>query len=605
MSRSLTLLALLALSLAAPVRAQTTASVAYDVAFPNAVHHEARITMTLTDVPPGPLELRMSRASPGRYALHEFAKNVYSVEVTDGSGRPLRTTRMTPYGWTVPEHDETVRVAYTLYADRAGGTYTGIDLTHAHMNMPATFMFAPDMQDRPIRLVLHPLDGWKTATQLPSVPGEAETYSAPDLQYFMDSPTELSDHDERVWQVPGGQTIRIEMHHQGTAAELDDYTAKAKRITAAEMKVFGEYPAYDYGTYTFIADYLPWDAGDGMEHRNSTSISSSRSLAQNEQGLLHTLAHEYFHSWNMERIRAKEIEPFDFLHANPSPELWFGEGFTNLYDGLSMKRAGVMGLDDFLAEEGRAISAVVNLPGRSYHSAAGMSLLAPFVDAATSIDPTNFDNTFISYYTWGEAIAIGLDLTLRTRFDRTLDDYMRAMWLKYGKTGTPYDMDGLRTTLGDVAGDTAWANDFFRRYITGHDVVDYAGLLARAGLLLRPASPDQPSLGYFGLRYGDDGAEITGNTLVGQPLYDAGLDRGDVILTLDGTSIASEQDFEAVRARHRVGDSVPITYRTRGGDRSGTVTFAADPTLELVSFESAGRDVTPSMRRFRDAWLGA
>lgn len=599
-----------ALAAPGPAGAQTAgtsaemAAVSYDVSFPNAVHHEARIIMTLPDVPPGPLELTMARTSPGRYALHEFVKNVYSVEVTDETGKPLNTVRTTPYGWTVPEHGDTVRVAYTLYADRAGGTYTGIDLTHAHMNMPATFMFAPSLQDRPIRLTVHPLEGWKVATQLPAVEGEPNTYSAPDLEYFLDSPTELSDHDERSWTVDGGQSIRIAMHHQGTAAELDDYAEKARRIAAAQMAVFGEYPTYDDGNYTFIADYLPWASGDGMEHRNSTIISSTGSLAGNEQGLLHTLAHEFFHAWNMERIRAVEIEPFDFLAADPSPELWFGEGFTNFYDGLSMKRAGVMTLEDFLSEEGNAISGVIIFPGRRYHSAAGMSLLAPFVDAATSIDPTNFSNTFISYYQWGEAIAIGLDLTLRSRFDRTLDDYMRAMWVKYGKTGTPYDMDGLLTTLGDVAGDTAWASEFFRRYVTGKEVVDYAELLSHAGLLLRPTRTDGPWLGYFQVDYGEDGAEITGNTLVGQPLYEAGLDRGDVIASLDGTALTDGDAFDAVRGRHRVGDAVEIAFVSRGEQRTATVTFAADPSMELVTYESAGREPTAAMLSFREAWIG-
>jgi len=588
----------------ATVTGSASSAVTYDVSFPNAVHHEARITMTLPDVPAGPLELTMSRSSPGRYALHEFAKNVYSVEVTDGAGNPVRTVRTSPYGWTVPEHGSTVRVAYTLYADRAGGTYTGIDLTHAHMNMPATFMFAPSLQDRPIRLTVHPLAGWEAATQLPAVPGAPNTFSAPDLQYFMDSPTELSEHDVRAWTVDGGQTIRIAMHHRDTANELDDYVAKAKRITDAQMRVFGEFPTYDYGTYTFIADYLPWASGDGMEHRNSTIISSTGSLAGNELGLLHTLAHEYFHSWNMERIRAVEIEPFDFLRSDPSPELWFGEGFTNFYDGLSMKRAGVMTLEDFLSEEGNAISGVIIFPGRRYHSAAGMSLLAPLVDAATSIDPTNFGNTFISYYQWGEAIAIGLDLTLRTRFDRTLDDYMRAMWKKYGKTGTPYDMDDLRTTLGEVAGDPAWADEFFGRYIMGHEVVDYAGLLSHAGLLLRPARPDRPWLGYFGLDYGDKGAELTGGTLVGQPLYEADLDRGDLILTIDGTPMTDADAFESVRGRHRVGDTVEVTFRSRGREHTATVRFDADPTLELVTYESAGREATSGMLRLREAWVG-
>src|SRR5207302_1374025 len=122
--------------------AQAQAPVVYRVSFPNAVHHEAEIEASFTGVPAGPLELRMSRSSPGRYALTEFSKNVYSVSAVDGHGKPLALTQPDPYGWTVRGHDGTVVVHYTLFGDRGDGTFAGIDLTHARLNMPATFLWA-------------------------------------------------------------------------------------------------------------------------------------------------------------------------------------------------------------------------------------------------------------------------------------------------------------------------------------------------------------------------------------------------------------------------------------------------------------------------------
>ena len=133
-----------------PAALLAQAPVTYEVDFPNAIHHEAEIAVTFPDVPQGPLELRMSRSSPGRYALHEFAKNVYSVEAFDGAGRPLEVTRPNPYQWNVAGHDGTVRMEYTLFGDRVDGTYAAIDNTHAHLNMPATFMWARGLEDRPI-----------------------------------------------------------------------------------------------------------------------------------------------------------------------------------------------------------------------------------------------------------------------------------------------------------------------------------------------------------------------------------------------------------------------------------------------------------------------
>jgi predicted metalloprotease with PDZ domain len=173
----------------------------YEVSFDNARHHEAQIVATYRGVPKGPLKVRMSRSSPGRYAIHEFAKNVYQVSAVDGAGKPLKVERSEPYGWTVVGHDGTVRVSYTLYADRGDGTYSQVDTTHAHLNMPATFLWAEGYDAKPIRVTFKRADpSWKIATQLPAVAGPkdangADAYWAPNLQYFMDSPTEISRPD--------------------------------------------------------------------------------------------------------------------------------------------------------------------------------------------------------------------------------------------------------------------------------------------------------------------------------------------------------------------------------------------------------------------------
>ena len=612
--KQLSVAAAVLLTLPAGLNAQ---SVVYHVSFPNAVHHEAEITMRLAGLSAGkPVELRMSRSSPGRYALHEFAKNVYSVSATDGKGHPLSLSRADPYGWTVRGQHGTVEVHYTLYGDHADGTYAGIDSTHAHLNIPATFMWARGLEHRPIRVTFEPPPNsrWKPATQLLPT-ADSLTFTAPDLQYFMDSPTELSDYALRSWPVHSGAhdyTIRLAVHSQATPEQLDRYEAMAQRVVAAEEAVYGEFPQYEPGTYTFIADYLPWVYGDGMEHRNSTIIASSRAtLGDNPLALLGTLAHEYFHSWNMERIRAKEIEPFDFERANMSPTLWFGEGFTNYYGKLALRRSGAWDDSTFAASEGATLDYVIHAPGRKFHAPTGMSQLAPFVDAATSIDAENFQNTYVSYYPWGEVIALGLDLTLRERFHKPLDGFMRLMWQRYGKTGTPYRLEDIQRALGDYTGDSAFARGFFDRYVRGHDVQDYAPLLAPAGLLLRPAHPNAAWLGRLGLAADSAGARVTSGTLIGTPVYQAGLDRGDVIESLDGHPLGggssgpatADSIVGAVLAAHHPGDAIPVAYRSRGMRKQGTITLAADPQLELVTYEQAGRPVTDSMGALRHQWL--
>ncbi|HSB53683.1 MAG TPA: PDZ domain-containing protein [Gemmatimonadales bacterium] len=581
--------------------------VSYEVAFPNAVHHEAEITLTATGLPRGvPAQLWMSRSSPGRYALHEFAKNVYRVRVTNGAGKELVATRPNPYAWQVAGHDGTVQVSYTLFGNLGDGTYAQIDLTHAHLNMPASFMWVKGLDARPIRVKFEPPAGsnWKVASQLfPTA--DPFTFTAPGLQYFMDSPTELSNYTLREWTVTvAGKTwpIRLALHHTGTEAEADSFAGLAKRVVEAHMAVYGEAPKYDVGYYTFIADYIPWGAGDGMEHRNSTIIASTSSLAKNMGGLLGTLSHEFFHSWNVERIRPRGLEPFDFTRANMSDGLWFAEGFTNYYGPLAIARAGINTPADFAHGWSGPVSFVVNSPARAFFSPAEMSMQAPFVDAAAAIDPNNRSNTFISYYTWGSVVGLGLDLTLRTR-GHTLDELMRLMWKRYGKTEISYTLADIEKALGDLTGDRAFAHDFFTRYVRGRDVVDYKALLANAGFLLRPAKPGTAFLGNLQADFSEAGMTIRGSTQIGSPLYQAGLDAGDLITSMDGKLIASDSALQALRAEHKPGDVIEVGYQSRGMDRTTRVTFSEDPRLEVVTYEEAGMPLSDEMKKFREAWL--
>jgi predicted metalloprotease with PDZ domain len=609
--------AVLALLLAAaPAAAQSR--VDYEIRFPNRVHHEAEVTATFRGVPAGqPLEVRMSRTSPGRYALHEFAKNVYNVRATDGAGRPLPFTRADPHQWDVAGHDGTVTVQYTLFGDHLDGTYAAIDATHAHLNIPATFMWARGMENAPVQVRFERPAGWRVATQL--VPtADSAVFTAPNLQYFMDSPAEVGPWDVREWTVqgPGGRpsTVRLVVHHLGTAEELDRFADKTRRVVAEQIAMWGEPAGYDFGTYTFLADYLPWAMGDGMEHRNSTVLTSRQSLEQAEIGLLGTVSHEFFHSWNVERIRPDALEPFRLDEANMSGELWFAEGFTSYYDDLFIRRAGLYTDEEYAEVAGGIASAVANAPGRRYFSAVEMSMQAPFVDAATSIDPHNRGNTFLSYYTWGSGIALGLDLTLRSRFPGvTLDDYMRAVWREFGRPQTealaparPYAVADLRRVLGEVTRDTAFANEFFRRYVEGREAVDYGALLATAGFQLRKAQAGRPWLGGAVQTAADSsGVLINGPPAATGSLYAAGMDRGDVILSMDGQPTPRVDALAALLAERRAGDVVTVDFMQRGERKTVRMTLVENPSLEAVPYEKAGMQLTPAMRAFREAWLGS
>jgi predicted metalloprotease with PDZ domain len=527
-------------------------------------------------------------------------------------------TRPGLHEWEADGHDGTVRMTYRIFGDRVDGTYLAIDATHAHLNMPATLLWARGYEARPaeVRFEVPAGSGWKAATQLfPTA--DPFTFTAPNLQYLMDSPTELSAFVLREFKVPGAAgeaTIRVALHHDGTEIEADRYASDVETIVREAREVFGELPVFDGGTYTFIADYLPYASGDGMEHRNSTILTSSGSLASARQGLLGTVAHEFFHAWNVERIRPASLEPFDFTDANVSGELWLGEGFTSYYDALLMARTGLASLRETLGDFGAAAEAVILLPGRRLRSAVDMSRLAPFVDAANPVDRTNWDNTFISYYTYGAAIALGLDLTLRARSGGavTLDHYMRALWARFGKpggpapgiVGTPYTLADARALLGEVAGDRAFAGDFFDRFIEGRDVVDYRSLLEHAGLVLRRRSPGRASAGTMRLAESAGRLRVAAPVPFGSPAYAAGLDRDDIVVSIDGAAVATVEGFRQELARRKPGDKVTVAFERRGRPVTAALALIEEERLEIVPIEETGGSLGPRARAFREAWLG-
>ena len=572
-----------------------------------------QVDVTFPDVPAGTLEIVMSRTSPGRYGMHEFARNVYDVQIDDGGGAPLMADRPNPSQWNVTAHRGTVRVRYKVFGDLLNGTHLAIDQTHAHLNIPAALMWARGFEERAARVTFDAPAGWKVATQLHPTE-DPRSFSAPNLHYLVDSPTELSAFTLRTFTVD--REFRLALHHDGNDADADRFAKALATVVREERAVFGELPAYE-APYTFIADFLPWAASDGMEHRNSTILTDPVRLRvpDEQHAALSTAAHEFFHSWNVERIRPRAIEPFKLDAPNPSGELWFAEGFTNYYGPLTLHRAGLSSLEEFAGTMGRALDLVIRTPARKYRSAEDVSRFSQFVDAAVWPEPTNFDNHFVSYYDWGSVIALGLDLSLRARSDHqvTLDDYMRRMWQEFGRlpppvegvVARPYTIQDLRRVLADVSGDRAFAGDFFDRFIHGRDVADYSTLLARAGLVLRKRSSGRPWIGDVSFDFTNGTARINAPTVEDTPLYLAGLDHGDELLSFDGVIITAVSRLEEAVQRRRPGDRVRVSIRRRGVIQDLALTIGDDPTLQVVPVERTGKQPSPAERQFRQRWLGS
>ncbi|TWX47416.1 M61 family metallopeptidase [Colwellia hornerae] len=579
----------------------------YKVSFENAVHHEAGISVTFPKIKSQILTVQMSRTSPGRYALHEFAKNVYNVSAVNSIGEPLAITRPNPYQWAIANHDGEVTVTYTLFGDRADGTYAQIDRTHAHLNIPATFMWALGHENRAIKVEFQPFSStWNVATQLQKTQ-DKYTFTAPNLAYFMDSPIELSAHQVKSWTVRSrgkDYQINLAVHHKGIEEDLVEFARKAKAIVAEQVNVYGELPAFDYGEYTFIACYLPHVSRDGMEHRNSTILTNTQSLDEGNFSQISTLSHEFFHAWNVERIRPKALEPFDFSAANMTTNLWFAEGFTSYYDKLMIRRAQESTVDEYLKIITKTLNQVNQVPGRQFFTPEGASMLATFTDAGTSIDKTNFSNIFFSYYSYGSAMALALDLSIRQQFPgKSLDDFMRKMWTDFGKAEIPYTREDLRSTLGTLLNNDAFAKQFFEQYIYGQVKPDYASLLTHAGLKVISAHPGAAFLGQVKFKFSGEAAIIEKPIKIGSPLYQAGLERTDQIIKVGRRTIGSDSQWTSALEQFKPGESATIEYIQRGEKLSATITFVENPEVKVITL--ADEELSDSQKAFLLAWLGA
>jgi predicted metalloprotease with PDZ domain len=574
---------------------------------PNAVHHEAEISLTANGLPLTPAVFKMSRSSPGRYAKHEFGKNVYNVKAYDAKGKALKLEKEDADVYKVSNHKGVVKLTYTLFGNHADGTYSAIDISGYHLNMPATFMWVKGLENAPITLQFSvPVQNWTVATQLK--PGaDPHSFTAPGLQYFMDAPTKVGNLHLREWKVKNNDnkeySFRLALDANASEGLVNTFTEKLKKVVEAGRKVYGDFPDYDYGSYTFIASINPFVKGDGMEHRNSTMITIPTEFDGRDE-LLGVFAHEFFHCWNVERIRPKSLEPFNFEKSNMSEALWVAEGFTHYYGDVLLVRAGFLTHDEFVNEMSKLVNAKTNTPGALLYSPVESSQRAVFTDAGVSIDATNYQNMFTSYYTYGGAIALALDLELRSRFSKSLDDVMKLLWKKYGKTEIPYTLTDVQNAVTVVVGSTAYASNFFSKYVYGHEPLDFKTLFSAANYSVNIINKGKAWLGSVALDSFNNGVIVKGNTVQNTPLYKAGIDVNDIITEMDGRKLTTTKDVDAILQMHKPGDSLALTFIHRYNTINTTVALAEDPWLQIDASEKEGGTITAKQQQLRREWMG-
>jgi len=590
---------------AAPEQPTAAAASHYQLDVSARQQHRLGVALTLQGKAGEPVALQMPSSSPGRYARHDFAKNLYALQAVDANGQALTVVRTGPSSWSVtPTSTGAVTVSYQLFANYADGTYSQVDRRHAHLNMPATLLYAPALASQPITLEFKQLPAdWSVATQLSArnQPDQSVLYHADNLQLLMDSPIEAAPLQYASFtQTSNGvpYQIRVALHHQGSADDLNELLPKIQGFVKEQQAIFGELPPYADQRYTFLADYLPGVSGDGMEHRSSTVVTNDGSLQELDFAQVETMSHEFFHAWNVERIRPQSLEPFDFSKTNMSDALWFAEGFTNYYGKLALKRSGYFADEAYVAQLTKALDRTLRAPGRQWRGPKAMSEHAVFVDAGVSVDRNDFQNNYLSYYTYGEVMALVWDLELRSRYHTSLDALMRQMWLQHGKPERPYSLADIQQVLASVSGDKTFAEHVFTDWIEQPGLPDLPALLAQFGLSLKQRQLDEAWAGPLQVTPADGGLQVTSAPLQGSPWFIAGINQDAVLLKVGRYPMKDQASLDKAISKAKPGQQLSVSYRWHGEDYQTTLQLQGNPSWSVQLDEKASN---AAVKR-RDAW---
>ncbi len=622
------LLALLATltAVAAAQPEQRLSPITYHLSMSRPLSHLFEITIEVglpNDANRTSIDFQMPKWSPGRYAVFDFAKNVQEVSARLACSAGLdctlanpsitrvddQTWRVATGGFNPPQGQLTLFFNYKVFANDLSGTFSQLDSRHANFNGGSLFMYVVNHKPDPVKLEITPPAGWRIVNGRTDRSDQRE-WEFPNYDVMIDTPTEIApDWTEDQFQVDG-KTYHVVVHsfadEGGKRAGL---VRDIEKIVRTETAMWGP---PEFNSYTFLIHFAADDhSGDGMEHLTSTQIIEPGALS--EEGVygdtLDTVAHEFFHVWNVKRLRPLELGPWNFTRPVSTRGLWVAEGITNYYGHLMRRRAELWDDAAFLKRESQTISGIENAPGSRLMSAEDSSLSAPFLDDAPHAQKTNLSNTSISYYPKGELIGLVLDLMIRgkTNGKASLDDVMRRMYdefyLKspnagYYLRGRGYATEDFQRVAAAVSG--VDLSGFFGLYVRGVATLPYDEAFGFVGLSLIREQARQPFNAGIGIDWQNKGSLMIGEVHPDSPAENAGLQVGDEIVSLGKKSIARE-NFLVTLARFKQGDRVPVTYKRDRRAIQTTLVLGAPERFDYRLEEK--KDATPQQKALRAAWL--
>ena len=534
----------------APTVSQTAApDIRYTVSMSKPWTHLLEVEMRISwPQMPAQLELKMPVWTPGSYLIREYARHVQDFGA-QGGGKELTWQKINKNTWQIATAGaKEVTVTYRVYANELTVRTNELNDEHAFWNNAALLMFPKGQLQAPSTVVVNAYRNWKIATGLP--PAGTNTFRAPNYDVLYDSPFEVSDFKEVTFTVEG-KPHRVVFSGEGNY-DMNRVAQDVSKIVEEGFKIFGELP---YENYTFLVNLR---GGGGLEHLNSTALQYNRfgfkpdSRYRNFLGLV---AHEYFHLWNVKRIRPDALGPFDYENENYTKLLWVAEGGTAYYEGVLLRRAGLISDRDFLEGKASTIQDLQTRPGRF----------------ETSLEDASFDawikyyrqdensvNNQISYYDKGDIVNMMLDITIRSSSGGTksLDDVLRYLYNEFYKKNRNYTPADYQKTAEMMAGRSL--EEFFSRYVRGTDEIDYNAIVQPIGLRLVAAEPNRGKA-YIGADLGEDSGRLTIRTIAaGTPVYEQGLNTGDQIVAIDGYR-ASQAFLQSYLADKKPNDKVRLT----------------------------------------------
>jgi len=561
---------------------KTLPKIWYQVAMPEPNSHLFEVTLEVKNWQTPKLNLKMPVWTPGSYLVREYARQIqeFSAQINN---QPAPTKKISKNHWQIETgNNENITINYRVFANELTVRTNHLDDTHGYFNGAALFFFIPGLENLPITVKIIPAkSSWQVTTTLPKIPGETNTFQAKDFDTLVDSPFEIGIQKvyefeclgkPHQWVIWGEGNINPEKLIEDT-----------KKLIQVEAELYNGLP---YDKYLFLL-HLSASGFGGLEHKDSCSLNYPRFGFKNPEKynrFIQLVAHEFFHLWNVKRIRPKELENFDYEQENYTSSLWFSEGTTSYYDTIIPQRAGIYDRKTCLKNLSNDITKLLTTPGRKIQPLSESSF-----DAWIKLyrRDANSDNNQISYYLKGEIVSLLLDLLIRNRHNnrRSLDNVMQEMWQRFGKEEIGFTSEELQEIIESVAQTNL--TDFFQRYIHGTDELPLAEYLEPFGLQLNKIMEKEP-IPYFGARViAENGKEMINFVEAYSPAMFAGIDAGDELLAIDKMRIKAEELNERLKD-YQAGDTIEVTIFHQEQLRTLPVklTTPQPSRYELVSFKN-------------------